>query len=313
MPVPKVADADFISLFKLLGAHGTARQLQNHIRSVMRRRSNLERKYSVQIAGPDCRNTRVADNHPARTGLHIENGTVIVASDGHYWVGAPSTAHRALIKFCEVLKPKAVIMNGDSLDGATISRHPPINWEERPPLIDEINAVKERHTEIERAAGDARLIWNLGNHDARFETRLATVAPEFARVHGFHLKDHFPRWLPAYSTWINDDVVVKHRFKGGLHAPHNNTVASGKTTVTGHLHSAKVTPYTDYTGTRYGVDTGCIADPWGPQFEYMEDNPRNWRSGFAVLKFEDGRLLQPQLAVVHDPDHVDFCGQLVRV
>ena len=107
--------------------------------------------------------------------------------------------------------------------------------------------------------------------------------------------------------------MVKHRYKGGLHATHNNTASAGKTMITGHLHSAKVTPYTDYTGTRYGVDTGCIADPWGPQFEYMEDNPRNWRSGFCVLTFHKGKLLQPQLALVHDPDHIDFQGALIRV
>jgi hypothetical protein len=83
--------------------------------------------------------------------------------------------------------------------------------------------------------------------------------------------------------------------------------------VTGHLHSSKVTPYTDYNGTRYGVDTGCLADPYGPQFEYTEDNPRNWRSGFAVLRFHEGKLLQPQLVIVHDSNHVDYCGQLIKV
>jgi len=140
------------------------------------------------------------------------------------------------------------------------------------------------------------------------------VAPEYAQMHGVHLKDHFPRWRPCWSVWINDEVVVKHRYKGGIHATHNNTVNSGKTTVTGHLHSLKVTPFDDYNGTRWGVDTGTLAEPNGPQFlNYMEDNPRNWRSGFVVLRFVRGRLLWPQLVSVLDQDTIDYCNQAVTV
>lgn len=309
----KLSDADFISLFDAEGAAKAGRKAGCSERNAYARRARLELKYGQQIRSPQGR-TRFAESHPQRAPFEISDGHIIVASDGHYWLGAPSTAHRGLIKFCADFKPRAVIMNGDSLDGATISRHPPINWEARPSLIDEIEAVKERHLEIERVVPPkTKLIWNLGNHDARFETRLATVAPEYARVHGFHLKDHFPRWGAAWSTWINSNIVVKHRWKGGVHATHNNTAGSGMTMITGHLHSAKVTPYTDYTGTRYGVDTGCLADPSGPQFEYTEDNPKNWRSGFCVLTFQKGKLLQPQLAIVHDANHMDFCGQLIRV
>ena len=110
------------------------------------------------------------------------------------------------------------------------------------------------------------MVWTLGNHDGRFETRLATVAREYAELHGVSLKDHFPAWGACWAAWINNDVVVKHRYKGGVHATHNNTMWAGKTIVTGHLHSAKVTPFDDYDGTRYGVDCGCLADPYGDQF-----------------------------------------------
>src|SRR6185437_12296595 len=112
---------------------------------------------------------------------------------------------------------------------------------------------------------------------------------------GVHLRDHFPDWEACYSLFINNDVVVKHRLKGGIHATHNNTMWAGKTIVTGHLHSLKATPLTDYNGTRFGVDTGCLADVFGPQFEYQEDAPRNHRSGFAVLTFHRVELLWPEL------------------
>lgn len=141
------------------------------------------------------------------------------------------------------------------------------------------------------------------------------MAPELANLKGVHLKDHFEAcWRPAWACWINDDVVVKHRWKGGDHAVWNNTIRAGKTMVTGHLHSLKVTPYSDFNGTRWGVDCGTLADPYGPQFtNYCETNPVNWRSGFAVLTFKDGQLLDPEVVRVRAEGEVVFRGKVIEV
>lgn len=310
-------DQEFIELFQSVGAHETAQRLGMEVRAVYGRRSRIEQRTGVNILSPDAkRGTRVEQRYHHRIELEVENGVVLVGSDAHYWPGIVSTAHRAFVRACRDLNPVAVIMNGDVFDGAGISRHPPIGWEQRPSVIQEIEACTERLEEIRRASEKADHIWTLGNHDARFETRLATVAPEYARVHGVHLKDHFPEWEPAWSCWINDDTVIKHRYKGGIHATHNNTIWSGKTTVTGHLHSLKVTPLTDYNGTRWGVDTGTLAQVGGPQFvHYLEDNPVNWRAGFPVLTYERGRLLWPELVHVIDEEagEVEFRGKVYRV
>ncbi len=256
-----------------------------------------------------------AAEHPQRVGLRVTNGTVIVAGDAHYWPGPAATVHRALLHMCRELQPVAFIMNGDVFDGARVSRHPPIGWEDRPTVADELAVCQERLAEIASALPKRAVrVWACGNHDLRFETRLATVAPEYAHVHGIHLKDHFAGWPTAWSVFVNDDIVVKHRFKGGMHAPHNNTLWAGRTVITGHLHSAKVMPISDYNGTRFGVDTGCIAEPEGAQFvDYTEDAPHDWRSAFAVLTFRAGRLLWPELVVRWDKNHVQFRGELVRV
>lgn len=249
-----------------------------------------------------------------RKELDVENGAVIVFSDAHYWPGEPSTAHRALVKFCERINPVAVVCNGDAIDGSAISRHPPIGWESCPTVKEELETCQERLGEVSAAAGSAQKYWLLGNHDARFETRLAQVAPEFRNVHGIHLHDHFPDWNCGWSLFINGDVVVTHRYKGGAHAPINNTIAAGRSIITGHLHSAKVTPYTDFNGTRYGVDTGCVADTYHDAFQgYLEDNPRDWRAGFCVLTFVDGSLLMPELVLVYSPDSVQFRGEIIYV
>lgn len=216
------------------------------------------------------------------------------------------------------MKPTAVIANGDIFDGSNISRHARIGWDKSPSVIDELKACEANMGEIEEVAKAARhnvrLVWPLGNHDARFETFLAAHAPQYEHVKGFSLRDHFPAWKPCWSVWLNEKVIVKHRNKGGIHATHNNAVSSGVTMVTGHLHSLKVTPYTDYNGVRYGVDTGTLAGIYGPQFrDYLEENPVNWRSGFAVLTFVNGELLMPELAMVHTEESIQFRGKVIDV
>jgi hypothetical protein len=55
--------------------------------------------------------------------------------------------------------------------------HAPIGWEKRPSVIQEIAVAQERLHDIAMAIPrGCQKIWTLGNHDARFETRLATVA-----------------------------------------------------------------------------------------------------------------------------------------
>ena len=269
------------------------------------------------------KNTRIANETiteymsvEGRKSFSLTNGVLLVASDAHYWPGLVSTAHRAFVKFAHEMRPSCVIMNGDGFDGAQISRYPRIGWDKRPTVKEELKAVKQRLTEIEDAARTKNLFWPLGNHDARFETFLAAHASEFEGVQGFHLKDHFPLWMPCWSVWINDDVVVRHRYKGGVHATYNNAVYSGKTVITGHLHAAQVRQFSDYNGTRWGVDCGTLASPYGPQFsDYTEDRPVDWRSAFAVLTFWKGRLLMPELVQVMDEEKglVMFRGAVIKL
>jgi hypothetical protein len=303
-------------MFEKLGAAEMARQVGQGPREIFSRRESLENKLKRQIVAPlkDGRATRTGIEHPGRLHSDVENGVVLVGSDCHYWPGPPSLMHRALVQFCRELKPVEVVLNGDVIDACTISKYPPIGWTKLPTVQEEIEAAQERLGEIEKAASRARKRWPLGNHDSRFETRLASMAPEFRRVTGTRLADHFSLWEPCWSVWLNEDVVVKHRFKGGMHATRNNTLNSGKTTITGHLHSQKVTPFTDYNGTRWGVDTGCVADPDHRAFvDYTEDNSKDWRDGFCVLSFRNGRLLPPELVSRWDDDHVVWRGEVIKV
>jgi hypothetical protein len=313
----KLNDQDFINLFKTHGAAETARIIGTTERNVYKRRQRIEQAQGAEIPAPQ-NTTRWASQYPKRLPIEISDGIVMIGSDCHYWPDVITAAHRGFVELCKRLEPKIVILNGDAFDAARAGRHPRIGWEQSPTMKQEREAVLDRTHEIIAATPKAAHIWTIGNHDLRYESKLSANVPEMEGLPNTTLQDLFPFWDFAVSVWINDQVVVKHRFKGGIHATHNNTLWAGKTIVTGHLHSLKVTPLSDYNGTRWGIDTGTLADPasnteGGPQFHYNEDNPQNHRSGFIVLSFKDGQLLWPEVCNVIDQDHVSFRGEVIKV
>lgn len=320
MPKPILSDQEFIDLWNKVGsAAEISKELSMDYRSVLRRRRSIESKNGFILAGTNKRSPDFGvtySHNNVRTSVEMSDGVVIVGSDCHYWPGIISTAHRAFLKIIKQLKPRMVVMNGDVFDGASISRHPVSGWESLPNVKQELETCQERLEEIEKAAKGSALHWTWGNHDQRFNARLASqVGDGFKGIVGMDLKDHFPKWKFSMSIMINENTQIKHRLYNGIHAAYNGTLKSGVSTVNGHLHSLKVMPWTDLTGTRYGVDTGSLANVWGDQFNYTEDSTRNHRSGFAVLTFHEGKLMPPELCEVLDEDEglVYFRGEVMKV
>jgi hypothetical protein len=289
------------------------------VRAVYNRRRAIEARHRIEL--PTRVDTRLnplkklqqTPGH-ARRGIDMEKGRVIVFSDAHFWPGDYTTAFKALLIMIKEFKPKVVVANGDVFDGSQASRHARIGWEKTPTVKEELEACQEFLAEIERVSKGAELIWTLGNHDARFETFLSAQTGMYEGVSGFTLKDHFPMWKPCWSYWVNEDTCIKHRWKGGFGAGRANALNSGVNMVTGHTHNLAVQPLTDYNGTRYGIQTGTLADPHGEQFiAYTEDSPKDWRSGFVLMSYEEGRLMLPELIQVCDDERFEFRGCLNRV
>lgn len=304
----KVSDEEFIACWQRLGSPAlVASALKIDVRQVYRRRTSLEERYGRMMDVADAAKSKRPRNHVDRIGhritLDVPDGQVVIFGDAHYWPGDRSTAHQALVQVIKDIQPEVVICNGDAFDGARISRHPATSWAKMPEVADELAYCKEMLGEIISAApASTKLVFNMGNHDTRFSARLAQTAGEYVGVHGTDLPDHFPEWNFAWSTQINADTIVKHRWHNGVHATWNNTLKSGFNIFTNHIHRLCVTPITDYRGRRYGVDCGTLSD-FGPDVDkyiYGEDNPFNWGSGFVLATFKNGKLLPPELIVVQD-------------
>jgi hypothetical protein len=318
-------DSEFIEAWKRFKkADLVAKHLNMGVRSVYDRRRSLEQKYGIALSSDQMSRSSTSiktkvgnklnelakvrqEKYETEMSDTVTDGVVLVASDCHYWPGIVTKAHEAFCKLAKQLSPKMVILNGDVLDGARISRHARIMWEKQPHMKDEIAAVQDRCAEIERAAGKAKLIRTIGNHDARFENYLSSRVGELEEMTGMTLLDYLPRWRAGWCIHLNNQTdgwtTIRHRpVSGGVHSAYNSTLKAGVSYVHGHLHKLQVTPWSDYRGRRYGVDTGTMAEPYGPQFNYTEAGPVNWASGFAVLTFYKGKLLQPELCVVEHGD-----------
>lgn len=308
----RISDEEFIQAWnKLQSAAGVAKHLSLSERNVHRRRRALEGKLGATLRADDPRSpTFVIREHSPRVDCSLPNGVIVVGSDAHYWPGVISTAHQALVEVVKELKPQIVVMNGDLLDGASISRHPRSDWGAVPTVKQELEAVTERLHEIKAVAGNAKTWWTLGNHDMRFEAKLANSVPEFVGVGGFSLKDHFHGWNFAISLFVNKNLMIKHRFRNGTHATWNNTLHGGVSMCTGHLHRLQATILSDYRGTRWGIDCGTLAETDGAHMHYGEDNPTNHCSGFAVLTIVDGELIHPEFCSVHG-EKAFFRGQQI--
>jgi hypothetical protein len=201
------------------------------------------------------------------------------------------------------------------VDGAGTSRHGPTFGAKQVTPAAELRACQERLDEIADAAKGAQKIFTLGNHDIRLHTYLATNAPQIADLPGLDLRELFPRWKFCWSLFVNGDTIIKHRYRGGQYAPANNVRgALGQNFVTGHLHSLKVIPLSAYSDrTFFGVDTGMLAEPEWESFAYREDSPADWRSGFVVLHWRDGKMLWPEVCWSVAEGVVNWRGELIEV
>ncbi len=297
----KSEDEHFIEVWKEIGSPSKiADRIGLSVRNVYERRRAIEKKYNILLPTKDARFTLPEDRR--RATLEVE-GYVLVFSDAHFMPGEPSIGFNALLKLIKTLKPKAIIANGDILDGNTISRYGPMDWEPVTSLRDELEAVQWHMDQIVKACKGLGTFLHrtTGNHDIRFDRKLAGAVPEYKGIQGTTLKDHLPEWSVSWSVMVNDLCMIKHRLQhGGIHSGYNNVLKAGISTVSGHTHLLEVKGWGDYRGRRYGVSTGMLADPCGNQFAYTEDNPLPWCSGFAVLHFRDGLLLPPELVEVID-------------
>jgi hypothetical protein len=220
----------------------------------------------------------------------VVDGSVIVGGDLHAWPGNVPLMWKAFCAVAHKIRPKAIVLNGDILDGARVSRHASVLGAAAPKIDAEIDAV---HDMLAMLPKTKIRVWTMGNHDVRVNNYLAANAPELDTYAG-RLEDRFPQWDFCWATVINS-VEIRHRFRGGIHAAWNNALHTGTSIVTGHTHQLQITAVRNRNGSHWGVEAGMLGDPRSRAFEYHEGQPSRAHEGFVVLTFDDeGSLLPPE-------------------
>jgi hypothetical protein len=314
MSKQKLTNAQFISAFyEHGGIEPMAKALDMDLRHLNRRRRAVEHEEGItlqQKTRPEL-TEYLSRKSRQRLKIDLKDGVICIASDCHYLPGEVTVAHKAFVEAVKNIKPSMVILNGDVADFAQISRHDPMGWQKRYTVKEELDAIQERMDDLVLACPGAKRILTRGNHDDRFDKRLAMHAPEYRGLPGMILENYLPDWTHTTSVMINDSILVKHSWHSGIHGAWNNVLKAGVTMVTGHTHRLTVREYTDYRGTRYGIETGMLADPDEEQFEYALDGPKNWQPGFVVLTIRNGVLLSPEKCEVIDGLGACFRGQVI--
>ncbi len=253
----------------------------------------------------------IKQQFPLEIPLSIDTGTILCISDAHYWPGITTVAHIAAVEFAKQERPTIIAALGDMFDGATVSRHPPLGWEKSPRVIDELDACRERMSDFEKASPESLKLWHVGNHDARFDRTLAANTFQYEGLAGFSIADYFKAWKFTYMTKVNNQLGMRHRpVSGGVHSGYNSAMRYGLSYAHGHLHQLRVNPVDNANGRLWGVDCGHLAEPSGPQFAYREGLTIGSCSGFAVLSFIKGKIVDAEICHVNEMGAV-FRGELI--
>lgn len=244
----------------------------------------------------------------------LQNGYVLVISDQHQnpRIGNSVAANGAL-EVAKIIKPSAVYHLGDLLDFASISTHDKLGWTDSYTVQEELDSGMDYLREMSAVTRGADRIMLQGNHDQRFNKFLSKHAPQFKGIGGFDIVDHIPSdWRYALSILLNGNTKFLHAHHGGVHAAYNNVLKGGINIVTGHTHILECKPFSDYSGTRFGIQTGTLSTiKDNPFFDYTFHTPLNWQAGFVVLRYIDGKLQYPEIAFVNQNNQCIFRGEIV--
>ena len=115
------------------------------------------------------------------------------------------------------LKPDVVCLNGDVVDGATLSRFPRPGWQLRLALKDEIQAAQAFLANVRKASPKAEHVYTRGNHCSRVGNALANRLPEFEGMPGTRLEELFPDWVVCGSLEL-PGTTIKHHWHNGQNA-----------------------------------------------------------------------------------------------
>lgn len=220
----------------------------------------------------------------------INQSKVLILSDLHFPYQHNDAITSALNYGLEK-QVNCILINGDLLDLATISRHER-NWRDRS-VFEEFESVKTFLKTLRATFPDAKIIYKLGNHDERFEKYLFVKAPEIFDCVDFKLeillrlgelrieivKDKLPIKIGNLTVLHGHELVGG---SGGANPAYGAFVKTLSNVLIGHFHKTSNYVQSTMHGDVISVySQGCLC---GLHPLYMPIN--KWNLGYSYVEHE---------------------------
>jgi predicted phosphodiesterase len=221
----------------------------------------------------------------------ILNGAlkVLILSDVHIPYH-DEIALKTAIAFGKKKKPDVIILNGDIGDFYGVSRH---DKDPRRSLADELDALRQFLFYLRAQFPKARILYKIGNHEARMEMFLVKNAPVLLGVADFEL----PVLLKFAELGIelvpsltlirlgNLPIYHGHELPQGMSSPVNPArgiwMRVQESLICGHWH--RTSEHTESTGLNKKLSscwsTGCLCD-LSPDYAIVN----RWNHGFVWVE-----------------------------
>ena len=225
------------------------------------------------------RAVRAAGNIP-------DSGPVLVFSDPHAPYHHPDAI--AFLKWVHSKYKcrKRIVCAGDMSDFHSMSRH--IHETNACSPKEEYEKMLEFSSELCAAFPEGDLV--LGNHDMIPQRQMKELGLLGSMLKGNHeLYGMSSGWNihPLYHVIDPDgwDVLVEHGIgSGGKYGCANTSKEKSCSYVQGHIHSAAAVIYrTTYSGTTFGMNTGCLVDSDSLAMRYGKYGTRKGVLGCGVV------------------------------
>ncbi len=226
----------------------------------------------------------------------------IVLSDIHI----PYHDQRALaiaLAYTKDRNPDRIVLNGDIVDMANVSRFP------RDPhevftLADELQETKDFLRLLRKQHPEAQIDYTMGNHEIRLSKYTYENSPGLSSLPELAIDkllamEEFGITFHDQSSKVNlGDLEIFHgdvvRSKSGESA-RSHMLKRGGSVLMGHVHRAAMVSRTDKHGVHFAIENPHLSVP---DPDYMNDP--DWVQGFTEISYLDSGPFNARLHVIRN-------------
>jgi UDP-2,3-diacylglucosamine pyrophosphatase LpxH len=257
------------------------------VREILRKTKGVGRKANVselEYYSPEWLNEFPDGREQVKNPIKLEGKTAIL-SDLHLGIH-DKAAIVAALTYLKKEKCENIILNGDILDSAAISRHP--KSPDTPKYLHEIELAKKFLSSIRQDYPDARIIFKEGNHEDRLVRYIMEKATELEGIVSLkemlELDKHGIEYCESTQILRANNVFVIHghelKIGGGINPARALLLKSFESTIMGHVHRSSFSSGKSLSGKFIRTwTTGCLCKLSQGYMPYSSSN-----HGFAIIE-----------------------------